>query len=127
MCLAHGARWRETLRSIPLHPRWPNFHLHTCIRESKPRTTGWNQGRAPGGTPERISFQLENTLRDALYPYRLSGDGEFFGVGVHAGQRIVEDENGRPAHQRTCDCATLFLSARQRDAAFADDGLKACL
>ena len=35
----------------------------------------------------------------------------FFGVGVHAGQSIVEDENGWPPQERPGDGRTLFLAA----------------
>ena len=48
-----------------------------------------------------------------------------FGVGVHAGQCVVEDEDGWPAQQCPGDGRALFLSAGERNAALAYHGLKA--
>ena len=46
-----------------------------------------------------------------------------FGLRVDGGKGIVEDEDARIANDRAGDGAALFLSAGERDAAFADDGV----
>ena len=48
-----------------------------------------------------------------------SAQDALFGVGVDAGQGVVEDQDGRAAHQGARDGRALFLSAGQRYAAFA--------
>ena len=54
-----------------------------------------------------------------------SAQDALFGVGIDAGQGVVEDEDGGAAQQGAGDGGALFLSAGKRDAAFADDGFKA--
>ena len=48
----------------------------------------------------------------------------FLGVGVHRGERVVEDENLRPANERPGQGRALLLAAGQGDAAFADEGVE---
>ncbi len=47
------------------------------------------------------------------------------GVGIHAREGVIEDEDGRPPQQRARDGGALFLSARERHAAFANHRLEA--
>src|SRR3954469_14089455 len=42
-----------------------------------------------------------------------------FRLRVDAGERVIEDQYPRIADEGAGDCGALFLSARQRDAAFA--------
>src|SRR5690606_33056370 len=44
----------------------------------------------------------------------------FFGISIDRRKRIVQYQNTRIAHNGTGDGGALFLSARKRDAAFAD-------
>ena len=48
-----------------------------------------------------------------------------FGVGVDAGERVVENQNLRIANQGAGDGSALLLSAGERDAALADHGVVA--
>ena len=49
----------------------------------------------------------------------------FFGVGIDAGERVVEDEDARVADDGAGDGGALLLTAREGDAAFADHGVEA--
>ena len=53
-----------------------------------------------------------------------SAQNALFGVGVHAGQRVVEDENGRAAQQGAGNGGALLLPSGERDAALAHHGFK---
>src|SRR5579863_6069203 len=53
-----------------------------------------------------------------------SAENALLSVCIHAGERIVEDENRRAAQQCAGDGASLLLPAGKRDAALADHGLE---
>ena len=46
-----------------------------------------------------------------------------FGVGVDAGERVVEHEDARVADEGAGDGGALFLATREREAALANGGL----
>ena len=54
-----------------------------------------------------------------------AGEDALFGIGVHARQRIVEDQDARVADDGAGDGGALLLPAGEGDAAFADQSLKA--
>src|SRR5271167_4289964 len=69
-----------------------------------------------------------NTMRDenrSASPHHFAEmvQNPVFGLGVYAGQRIVEDENARVAKDGAGDRGALFLAAGKGDAALADEGL----
>lgn len=65
---------------------------------------------------------------DACRCFRIASEAAkdaFFGIGVYAGQRVVEDEDRGASHERACDGGALFLSAGERHASFADNRFEA--
>ena len=56
----------------------------------------------------------------ALHHGAEAGEDALFGLSVHSGKGIVEDEDARVANDGAGDGASLFLSAGERDAAFAE-------
>src|SRR4030095_11388306 len=53
-----------------------------------------------------------------------TGEDFFFRVRVHAGERVVEDEHSWMAQERSRKRGPLALTAGERDAALADDGIE---
>ncbi len=54
-----------------------------------------------------------------------AGEDALFGVGVYAGEGVVEDQDSRRANERPRDGGTLLLAAGEGDAPLADQGLEA--
>src|SRR3989441_10797986 len=52
-----------------------------------------------------------------------AGEDFFLSLRVHAGQRVIKDENAGIANDRAGDGGPLFLSARKRDAALPNRGV----
>src|SRR5262249_47480785 len=47
-----------------------------------------------------------------------------FGVGINAGESIVQDQDPWVSHQSPCNSCSLLLATRKGDATFANDGFK---
>src|SRR5580698_1209305 len=54
-----------------------------------------------------------------------AAENALLGVGIHTGQRVVENENRRSAQQGSRDCRTLLLPAGECHSAFTDNCFKA--
>ena len=65
--------------------------------------------------------EIKIVVRPSMMPRR-RGEDALFGLRVHGGKGIVEDQDARIADDGAGDGAALFLSAGESDAAFADDG-----
>ena len=63
--------------------------------------------------------------RPALHAAAQLFEDALFGVGVHAGQGIVEDQDARIANQRAGEGGALFLTAGESESAFADQRFEA--
>src|SRR5262249_44326976 len=61
----------------------------------------------------------------ALHYAAKSGEDFFFGLRVHAGERVVQNQDARVANNGTGNGGALLLSAGKRDAALADRGFVA--
>ena len=61
----------------------------------------------------------------ALHGFAEAGEDLLFGVGVYAGQGVVEDQDGGIAEDGAGDGGALLLAAGESDAALADDGAEA--
>ncbi len=61
----------------------------------------------------------------ALHDLAEAGEDLLFGVGVDAGEGVVEDEDAGVADEGAGDGGALLLAAGEGDAAFADDGVEA--
>ena len=61
----------------------------------------------------------------ALHGFAEAGEDLLFGVGVYAGQGVVEDQDGGIAEDGAGDGGALLLAAGEGDAALADDGAEA--
>ena len=83
------------------------------------RTAIWSASR---------TVEMRCEIRIVVEPFRISAKAlqdAFFGVGVDAGQRVIEDENSRMPQQGAGNRCALFLPAGKRDAAFSNNGIKA--
>ncbi len=74
-------------------------------------------GIADGGDAVR-----DEDGRAPLHHFAQMVENAFFGVGVHAGERVVQDHDARVANESARDGGALLLSARKGDAALADQG-----
>src|SRR5207302_4703978 len=60
---------------------------------------------------------------DACAPFHHFAQTEkdfLFGLGIDGGERVIENENFRIAHNRACDACALLLPAGERNSALAD-------
>src|SRR5260370_31486437 len=82
-----------------------------------------NQNNDLVGVPDRGGTVRDQNRRAAFHDSAQSGEDALFGLRVHGGKGIVEDQNSRIADDGARNRGALLLSAGESDAALADHGL----
>ena len=73
------------------------------------------------GVPDGRNAVRDDQRRPARANVAKIVEDLFLGIGIDRRERIVEDKDPRIAHHGPCDRGSLFLAARERDAAFAHE------